>query len=141
MAMLFSDPFDSLFNLQKTLDAFRTSTWLDSGLSAGGTYPPLNVFRKDDDFVVISELPGLQKADLDIEVKDNTIRIRGTKAVTYPEKAGLHRRERMAGRFDRAIIVPVSINADKVQAEYRDGVLAPFLPRAEHDKPRSIKLS
>lgn len=141
MAMLFSDPFESLFNLQKALDAFHASGWLEPGPSARGTYPPLNVFRKGDDFVVITELPGIKKDDVDIQVKGNTIRIAGTKAVDFPEKAGIHRRERTAGRFDRAITIPFEINVDAVQAEYRDGILALFLPRAEQDKPRSIKLS
>lgn len=139
--MLLPDPFESLFNLQRTLDAFHASSWLQSSPSASGTYPPLNVFSKDHDFVVITELPGIDKADLDIQVKGNTIRIAGTKAVTFPEKSGVHRRERLAGRFDRAVTLPIEVDADKVKAEFHDGILALYLPRAEHDKPRSIKLS
>lgn len=139
--MLLPDPFESLFNLQRALDSIHASSWLQSGPSAGGTYPPLNVFRKDHDFVVITELPGIDKADLDIQVKGNTIRIAGTKTVAFPEKSGVHRRERLAGRFDRAVTLPIEVDADKVKAEYHDGILALYLPRAEHDKPRSIKLS
>ena len=59
MAIL-SDPFDALFQFQQALDAFRTSSWLGSGLSSGGAYPPLNVFRKGDDIVVIIEVPGVR---------------------------------------------------------------------------------
>jgi HSP20 family protein len=138
--MILPDPFETLFNLQQALDAFRQSDWLESSPSATGPYPPVNVFRKGDDFVVIAEVPGLQKSDLDIQVKDNAIRIAGSKTVHYPEKASLHRRERSAGRFDRAFTIPVRIDADRVKAEYRDGILALYLPRAEQDKPRSIKL-
>jgi HSP20 family protein len=141
MAMTFSDPFESIFNLQKALDAFHASGWLEPGPSAGGTYPPLNVFRKGGDFVVITELPGIEKTDVDIQVKGNTIRIAGIKKIDFPEKAGIHRRERIAGRFDRAITIPFEVDVDAVRAEYRDGILALFLPRAERDKPRSIKLS
>ena len=90
---------------------------------------------------IIAELPGVRKSDLDIQVKNNAIRIAGTKTVQYPEKASLHRRERASGRFDRAFTVPVRIDADRVKAEYHDGILALYLPRAEQDKPRSIKLS
>ena len=57
------------------------------------------------------------------------------------EKASLHRRERLAGRFDRAVTLPVEIDADGVRAECRDGILALFLPRAERDKPNSIRIS
>ena len=140
MAVLL-DPFDALSSFQQALDAYRTSSWLDAGVSGGGAYPPLNIFRKGDDFIVITELPGVKKASLDVQVKGRTIRLSGEKTVSYPEKAALHRRERLAGRFDRAMTMPVEINPDGVKAEYRDGILALFLPRAESDKPKSIKVA
>jgi HSP20 family protein len=140
MATLFTDPFNALFQFQQALDAFRTSGWLGSGPSSAGAYPPLNVFRQGDDIVLITELPGIRKSDLDIQVKGNTIRIAGSKAVQYGEAAALHRRERLAGRFDRAITVPAEVDADQVKAEYRDGILALYLPHAERDKPKSIPI-
>lgn len=141
MVMLIADPFETLFNLQQALDAFRESDWLQSGPSGAGAYPPINVFRKGDDFAVITEVPGIKKSDLEIQVKDNTIRIAGTKSVEYAGKVSLHRRERLGGRFDRAVTLPVRIAAEQVKAEYRDGILALFLPRAEQDKPKSIKIA
>jgi HSP20 family protein len=138
---LFSDPFDTLSSLQQALDSFRSSGWLGSGPSSGGGYPPMNVFRKGDDFIIITEVPGIRKSDLKVQVKGNTIRLAGTKAVSFPEKAGVHRRERLAGRFDRAVTLPVEIDADGVKAECRDGILALFLPRAEGDKPKSIQVA
>ena len=59
----FRSPFDTLLGLQQALDAFRTSGWLDAGPSGGGAYPPINVFRKDDEFVVLAEVPGVKKSD------------------------------------------------------------------------------
>jgi HSP20 family protein len=138
---VFTDPFDALSSFQQALDAFRTSSWLDAGLSGGGGYPPVNVFRKGDEFIIIAEVPGVKKTDLDVQVKGRTIRLAGAKSVGYPEKAALHRRERLAGRFDRAVSMPVEINPDGIKAEYRDGVLALFLPRAEGDKAKSIKVA
>ena len=108
--------------------------------ASAGAYPPFNVFRQGDDIVLITELPGIRKSALDIQVKANTIRIAGSKAVHYGDAAALHRRERLAGRFDRAITVPVEVDADRVKAEYRDGILALYLPRAERDKPKSIPI-
>ena len=139
--MLLSDPFEALFNFQQALDAFRTSSWLGAGPSSRGAYPPLNVFRQGDDVVVIIEVPGVRKEDLQIQVRDNTIRISGEKKVAFGERAGVHRRERLAGSFDRAVSVPVEIDADRVRAEYRNGILALHLPRAERDKPKSIAIS
>ena len=135
------DPFDALSSFQQALDAYRTSGWLEASVSGGGAYPPVNVFRKGDDFIIIAELPGVKKSDLDVQVKGRTIRLAGTKTVGYPEKAALHRRERLAGRFDRAMTMPVEINPDRVKAEDRDGVLALFLPRAESEKPKSIRVA
>jgi HSP20 family protein len=140
MAMLFPDPFDAFLQFQQALDSFRASGWLGSGPSGSGGYPPMNVFRKGDDVVVIAELPGVRKSDLQLQVKGNTIRISGSKAVQYGDNAGVHRRERLAGNFDRAITVPLEIDADQVKAEYRDGMLALYLPRAERDKPKTISI-
>jgi HSP20 family protein len=136
-----SDPFDGLSSFQQALDAFRASGWLEAGPSGGGAYPPLNVFRKGDDFVVIAEVPGVTKSDLEVQVKGSTIRLSGAKSVSYSEKAAVHRRERLGGEFDRAVTLPVEIDPDGVKAEYRDGILALFLPRAERDKPKSIKVA
>ena len=141
MAAQFPDPFDTLFRFQQALDTFRTSGWLGDGPSARGGYPPINIFRKGDDAVAIAEVPGTNKTDLEIQVLGRTVRIAGRKAVTYGEKAALHRRERSAGQFDRAFTIPFEIDADQVKAEYRDGMLALFLPRAERDKPKTIALN
>src|ERR1700720_1808475 len=112
MALLFSDPVDARVQFQQALDPFRTSGWLGSSPSGSGAYPPLNVFRKGDDLVVIAEVPGIPKDDLQIQAKGNTTRIAGRKSVEYGEMAGLHRRERLVGNFDRALTVPVEIDAD-----------------------------
>jgi HSP20 family protein len=138
---MFADAFDALSSLQQALDSFRASSWLTTGPSGGGGYPPVNVFRKGDDFILVAEVPGIQKSDLTVQVKGDNIRLAGTKAVSYPEKAGLHRRERLAGRFDRAVTLAVEINADSVKAECRDGILALFLPCAERDKPKLVEVS
>ena len=136
-----SNPFDALVQFQQALDAFRTSGWLGGGPSAGGAYPPLNVFRHGDDIVIVTEVSGVRKEDLQVQVKGNTVRIAGTKSVQYGDEVSLHRRERAAGRFDRAVTVPVEIDADRVRAECRDGILALHLSRAERDKPRSVAIS
>lgn len=137
---LFPNPFDTLPGLQNTLEAFRKSGWLQSGPSGDGSFPPLNIFRKEDNFVLVAEVPGISKSDLEVQVKGRTVRLSGTKTVKYADQASLHRRERLAGRFDRSVTLPVEIDADGVTAECRDGILALSLPRTERDKPRSIKL-
>jgi HSP20 family protein len=140
MITFFSDPLDALFNLQRSLDAQLASEWLRDATSSRGPFPPINVFQQEDNILAIIELPGIDKDKLQIEAQENTIRISGTKATNYEEGASIHRRERDFGQFDRTISVPVKLNPDDINAEYRDGVLALFLPRAESDKPRNIKI-
>ena len=65
-------PFETLLNLQRALDTFRTSNWLDAGVSGGGAYPPINVFRNGDDFEIIAEVPGVLKTELEVQVKGRT---------------------------------------------------------------------
>ena len=137
---VFSDPFDALSNFQQALDAFRSSSWLDAGPSGIGAYPPVNVFRQGHDYIIIAEIPGVKKSDIDVQVKGRTIRLAGAKQLTFPEKASVHRRERVTGRFDRTVSLPIEIDPEAVKAEYQDGVLALFLPPAESEKPKSIKI-
>ena len=140
MITAFADPFDTLFNLQRALDARTESDWLQNQTTSQGPFPPINVFQQGDDILAIIELPGIDKNELQIQAKENTIRISGKKVVSYPE-ASVHRRERVFGEFDRTLSVPVQLDPDGIKAEYRDGVLALFLPRSEHDKPRTIPIS
>jgi HSP20 family protein len=140
MAVYFSDPYNALLRLQNTLDSYRSADWFGTGTASSGAYPPINVFQQDENVVVIAEIPGVRKSDLDIQVKNNRVRISGKRTVEYEEGASLHRRERPSGSFDRTITVPMEIEADQVKAEYRDGVLAVYLPRAERDKPRSVAI-
>src|SRR5581483_3953503 len=109
----FADPFDALFSLQRALDSRLESDWLQGATAGMGAYPPINVFQQDHDLVAILELPG----------------------------ASMHRRERSSGVFDRTLTVPIRIDPERIKAEYRDGVLALFIPRAESDKPRTISIN
>ena len=137
----FNDPFAAMLALQRALESRRESRWMQGGTTGMGAYPPTNIFQKGDDFVAVIELPGMGKSDLQIEAKDNTIRISGKKAMDYDQNASVHRRERVFGTFDRTISLPVQIDADAIRAEYREGILALFIPRAASEKPRTIKIN
>ena len=141
MLLTRSDPFRALSELQRALDAYQRSDWLAGQTAARGAYPPINIFRQGDDYVAIVELAGIDKDSINVQAKDNFIRLSGEKKPNYPEGASAHRRERIFGRFDRTISVPVKINPDGIKAEYRDGILALFIPRSEDDKPRKVTIS
>jgi HSP20 family protein len=137
----FTDPFERLFSLQRALESALASDWLGEATAGMGAFPPINVFQQGHDFVAIVELPGVGKNDLEIQAQENTIRIAGKKSISYEDGVSVHRRERISGDFDRTISVPVQIDPEGIKAEYRDGVLALFIPRAASDKPRTIKIS
>jgi len=141
MVMGYADPFETLFAFQRALENRLSSDWLETTTAGTGSYPPINVFQQGDDFVAIVELPGINKEDLNIQAKENTIRIAGRKGIDYPENVSLHRRDRLSGVFDRTLVVPMQIDPDGIKAEYNDGLLALFIPRAARDKPRNIQIS
>jgi HSP20 family protein len=76
----FSDPFDALFAFQRALESRLESDWLGATTTGTGSFPPINIFQQGDDFVAIVELPGVQSDDLEVQVKENTVRISGKKS-------------------------------------------------------------
>lgn len=141
MIMRFSDPFETLQGVQRALDSAMSSDWFGIGTTSRGAFPPVNVFQQDDDFVVVTELPGMSKSEIELKVQNNELQIAGKRSIDYGEDASLHRRERRAGSFNRTVSFPADINPKGVKAEYRDGILAIFVPRAESAKPRTVAIA
>ena len=141
MILGLTDSLDAILRLQQALDQRLDSGWLEDMTSGSGAFPPMNVFQQGGDFVAIVELAGVRKEDLRVEVTGDALRITGKKIVDYGGGASLHRRERIAGSFDRTFTLPVELDPNRISAEYRNGLLVLALPRAESDKPRAIKVN
>jgi HSP20 family protein len=141
MVIRVRDPFATLLGLQRAMDGVMGSDWFGSRTSGSGAFPLVNVFNDGEDFVLVAELPGVKKEDLDIQVRGDTLRIQGKKSISYDDGASVHRRERATGQFDRTLTLPAEVDATKVAAEYRDGVLTLRLPRAESAKPRTVTIN
>lgn len=115
-------------------------------LSAGGALrpqaaiPALNLWDDGDRFRAEAELPGYTIEDLELSVAGPEFQIRGKRAIEAKEGWTLHRRERTAGEFSRTITFPAEIDAEKVQASLRDGVLSVTLPKAPGARPRKIEV-
>ncbi len=141
--MLFgtADPFEALLGFQRALDSARSNNWFDTTTTSRGAFPPINVFRHHDDFILIAEMPGVDKGEIDIQVKNNQVRLRGSKEISSEEGTSVHRRERAAGDFDRVLSLPSEIDAGRVTAEYKHGLLKVVLPRPESEKPRSVSIA
>lgn len=141
MVIRMRDPFATLLGLQRAMDGVMGGDWFGTRTSGAGAYPLVNVFSDGDDYVLVAELPGVKKEDLDIQVVGDTLRLQGKKTIAHEPGASVHRRERSAGEFDRTLTLPTEIDAANVTAEYRDGVLTLRLPRAASAKPRSVVIN
>ena len=137
----FSNAFDTLLTVQQALDAARRSDYFEYHTSSRGAYPFVNLFQDGYDTILTAEISGVKKDDINIEVKNNLIRISGKRSVAYPEKASIHRMERKDMAFDRTLKLPARVDASQIKADYKNGVLKVVLPRAEEDKPKMIKVA
>ncbi len=134
------DTLDTLLRLQHALDAALTSDWPGTGgrQDRGAGFPGLNVFRQGEDFVVVAQIPGVRKRDLHVHFSADRVRLSGHRHLDYGAGASVQQAERSAGTFDRTLRFPAAIDPDGAKAEYRDGILAIFVPRARREKPRKV---
>lgn len=118
---------------------WRPFWWLSS---EDGWMPAIDVFEKDDKFVVKAELPGMKKEDIDVSVVGDMLNIKGEKKTeTELKEENYYRSERSYGSFFRSIPLPSTVDADKIEANYEDGVLEVTLPKVAKVKPKKVKVS
>ena len=112
-----------------------------SQLLSGWT-PALDLFEDPDNVYVRVELPGMKKDDIELSLHDGTLSIVGErKGEEKFQDAEMYRSERFFGRFQRTITLPTTVAADKVKAQYKDGILKVTLPKAEEAKPKHIDVN
>ena len=100
-------------------------------------FPPIIISEAEDSYLVRAEITGLKLADLDISLSGNSLTIKGERKEEKP--GAYHRQERDSGAFSRMVGLPGSIDGDRVQASYANGVLKVVLPKAGPKKPKMIK--
>jgi len=112
-----------------------------SNLLSGWT-PALDVYEQKENFILKAELPGMRKEDITVSLHDGSVSISGErKSDTKHEDSEVYRAERFFGRFQRTVTLPAPVAADKVKAQYKDGVLTVTLPKTEEAKPKQIDVS
>jgi HSP20 family protein len=102
--------------------------------------PALNLWDDGENFHAEAELAGFKIDDIDLAVAGSELQIRGKRESGWKEDWAVHRRERPSGEFSRTITFPAEIDADRVQAALKDGVLRVTLPKAPSAKPRRIEV-
>jgi HSP20 family protein len=104
--------------------------------------PALDVQESKDNYIFRAELPGLKREEIDVSLQDDTLVISGERKVEKVEEGvEVHQQERYYGKFQRTLTLPEPVAADKVKAEYKDGVLTVTLPKTEAAKPKKIDVS
>ncbi|HEV8641194.1 MAG TPA: Hsp20/alpha crystallin family protein [Methylomirabilota bacterium] len=103
--------------------------------------PLCDMYETKDDLHVTFELPGVREKEVSVAITGDVLTVKGERKWDRELKdENYHRLERVYGKFERAVPLPVPVQADKVKATYRDGVLEITLPKAEEAKPKEIKI-
>ncbi|MDA8132988.1 MAG: Hsp20/alpha crystallin family protein [Desulfobacteraceae bacterium] len=127
--------------IQQAVEKARDNNFFEAGTTGSGVYPFINLFEKEGDLVLAAELPGVKKEDLSLEVREDVLRLAGTRKIEYGENCSCHRLERKGLNFDRSLKLPFRIEGGKIHAEFKNGLLMVILPRAEADKPKKIVIN
>jgi HSP20 family protein len=128
------DPLRDLLALQERME-------LLSGREAGGWTPPVDIFETADSFVVTAELPGLQRADIEIRYQDGQLTLQGTRRTPEVSCERYHRVERGHGGFFRRFALPTTIDPEGIAADLKDGVLTVTVPKSAAAIPRRIDVN
>lgn len=135
--------FDRLASLRDEMDRLFDFTFpsRDTGLFSGWS-PALDLYDNKDAFVVSVELPGMKKEEIDLSLQEGVLTISGERRHEKENKEGqTFRSERYFGKFQRSVNLPTMVDANKVKASYKDGILTVHLPKAEEAKPRQIEVN
>ena len=129
------DEIDRLFESPLT-------EWARASNLLSGWTPALDIYEDKDNLFVKVELPGMKREDIDVSLHEGSLSVSGErKSEQKHEDADTYRAERFFGRFQRTVTLPTPVAADKVKAEYRDGILTVTLPKTEEAKPKQINVN
>lgn len=140
------DPFKELTTIQERINRLFDENigrvrFPDIEFSAGAWNPAVDIFETKDNVVLKAELPGLDKKDFSIEIKDNLLTLKGERKLEKETKEeNYYRMERAYGAFSRSFTLPASVDKDKVKAKFKDGVLEVTIPKSETEKPKQINV-
>lgn len=137
------DPFRDVAALQDEVErVFGQMSGRGRGASSAGAFSPaLDVEETEEGFVLYVELPGVSADNVDVSLEENVLTVSGERSFYDQREAeGFRRIERHFGRFHRAVRLPDRVDANRVEASYRDGMLTISVPKAEEAKPRRIEV-
>jgi HSP20 family protein len=129
MNRLFDDPF---FSIGRLADDDSLGMW----------NPAVDLYEKDDHFVIKAELPGVDRQDIRIDLKDRVLTLSGERTQEQEVKEeNYYRQERSYGKFQRAFRLPADVDSDKIKAEFKDGVLQVEVPKPNEIKAKTVTIN
>jgi HSP20 family protein len=139
------DPFRGVSDIQgevnRLFDSFFGRPAVGTGAGPRMWVPVLDMHETKDDVVLNFELPGITEKDISLSITGDLLTLKGERAFNRDVKDdNYHHVERAYGKFERSVQLPMAVQATKVKATYRDGVLEVRLPKAEEVKPKEIKI-
>lgn len=145
MSLVPWDPFRNLVALQDRMNRMFEETvqaGKDTEPMRSGTWvPAVDIYEDEDEIVLVAEVPGIEMEDVDIQVRDNTLTLKGERKMEKPvNKENYHRVERTYGTFVRSFTLPSTVEQDKISANYAKGVLEIKMPKSARSKPTQIKI-
>jgi HSP20 family protein len=136
------EPMREMMTLREAMDRlFDDAFTRPVGISGVSAMPAIDMYQTNDEVVVKATLPGLKAEDVSITVTGETLTLRGEyKQENEQKEATYHIREQRSGSFERSLLLPTDVKADKAKADFEDGVLTITMPIAEEVKPKSITI-
>lgn len=138
------DPFQGLRRLNTILDDAFAGWPLqreENGALTASWTPAVDVFEDKDSVKIIAELPGVKPEDVKLSIENSVLTLRGEKKQVAEENTErVHRYERSYGMFERSFALPNTVDADRVEARYDNGLLTIHLAKAERARPREIQV-
>lgn len=146
MAIVRWNPFKEFDYIQDRMNRLFGETPFkplrEEGLFQGNWIPAVDVFEDEDCIKIDVEIPGLKKEDLDIQLHENILTIKGERKFEHEDKKdNYHRIERGYGNFVRTFTLPNTVSQEKIGAGYKEGILTITLPKTAEAKPRQISVS
>ncbi|MGD9695987.1 MAG: Hsp20/alpha crystallin family protein [Thermoleophilia bacterium] len=137
------DPFRDITSLRDEMNRLFSRTLGDSPAGAGSAWTPaVDIFDTADAIVLRAELPGLGSDDIDIELDDNVLTLKGERRFEETVEEGrYYRLERAYGSFQRSLTLPQNVKSDEIAATFESGVLSITVPKADEVRPRKISVS
>jgi HSP20 family protein len=141
------DPFGDIMMLQDRINRVFDSTLThpeqkEEETVTGAWAPPVDIYETGDHLILKAELPGINQKELDLRIENNTLRLKGERKLSNEVKREqYHRMERPYGPFTRSFTLPSFVDAEKISAEYKDGILTIIMPKREETRPKQISIN